>query len=102
MEISSNELCNLLYTECKFDCLLKLVVVSYMLIYMNNNLYNSLDEGRHWKGKMKNQRRVTASEKLRENRHLVERREERRVVIQDPKVERELLIKPLKCAKHWG
>lgn len=69
---------------------------------MNNNLYNSLDEGRHWKGKMKKQRRVTASGKLRENRYLVERREERRVVIQEPEVERELLIKPLKCTEHWG
>lgn len=66
---------------------------------MNNN---SLDEGRHRKGKLKKQWRVTACGKLRENRHLVERREERRVVKQEPEVERELLIQPLKCAEHWG
>lgn len=40
--------------------------------------------------------------KLTENRHLVERKEERRVVKQEPEVERELLIQPLKCAEHWG
>lgn len=68
---------------------------------MNNNLYNSLDEGRHRKGKMMKQWRVQHVENS-ENRHLVERREERREVKQQPEVERELLIQPLKCAEHWG
>lgn len=37
-----------------------------------------------------------------ENRHLVERREKRRVIKQELEVEREWLIQPLKFAEHWG
>lgn len=46
---------------------------------------------------MKEQRRVIACEKLEQRSGgLVERKEERTVVKQEPEVERELLIQPLK------